>query len=547
MQFLNKPAAAICLTVAAAVAHAEDTAYDFNIPPQPVSQVLDALGKQTGLQPVYADKSIQGINSPGVKGRHSLREAVAKALAGTGLTFQFTAEKVVAIKVTSKEGVVRLAPVEVKASAMMGETDGYSVMQATTATKTNTLLLDTPMAVQAIPREILDDRQIVSIQEAVKNVSGVQTPPGVYYDVFQVRGFSTNNDTFRNGLKLNSVIGAEDIAFVDHVEIAKGPTGMLYGRIQPGGLVNIVTKKPQADFAASVQQQIGSWGQFRTVADVTGAANEDKSWLYRVIGVYDKGDSWVDFQHHENKALATYLNWRPSARFEANFQFEYYDQKTSNPGYTSQQIPVVGNRPANVPRNWTQNDPAMWSNWPNTVERTTLAFDWSYSFNDAWKLTHRFHYYTANEVQTYMLYQNFNSATNLLNRRISYNPVKRDQYSTNIDLAGEFKTGDITHKILFGLDYFDYRDNFGGYNESGATLNRVPAIDIFNPVYGNINVPGMQAFINGSSGNTLWKSTMKDTGLYLQDQIAFNERWELLLGGRYDIAKDASSTVYGSV
>lgn len=440
------------------------------------------------------------------------------------------------------EDATTLSTIEIRDAAE----NAYAVKKSRAGTKTDAAALETPVAVQVIPGDVLEDRQIVSIQEAVKNVSGVQTPTSVYYDVFAIRGFQTGSDTFRNGLKLNGVIGTEDMAFVDRVEVVKGPSSVLYGRIQPGGLVNIVTKKPRNDFSASVQQQFGSWGTLRTVGDVTGPVNEDKTLSYRLMGVYDKGDGFVDFQHHRNTAVAAYLNWRPSARFDANLQLEHYDQKMVSPAYSAQQIPYIGNRPAAVPRHWTQNDEVMWTEWPSTVKRTTLAFDWSHAFNDAWKITHRFNYHTADEVQTYLLYQGFNSKSNLMNRRISNNPVDREQYSTNLDLTGQFSTGAIKHRLLLGVDWFANDTKFTGYNESGSTLNRVPALNIFAPVYGNINVQTMQRYFDQASGNVLSRSRLRNTGFYVQDQIALGKNWEVLLGGRYDIAKNESSKIYGA-
>jgi iron complex outermembrane receptor protein len=126
MYHLNKPVAAICLAVASAFAQAQQATYDFNIPAQPASQVLDALAKQTGLQPFYADGAVKGVQSPGVKGKLSLREALDKALAGTGLTYQFTAEKAVAIKAVppgvdarkASADATELTPITVSASAV---------------------------------------------------------------------------------------------------------------------------------------------------------------------------------------------------------------------------------------------------------------------------------------------------------------------------------------------------------------------------------------------------------------------------------------------
>lgn len=423
----------------------------------------------------------------------------------------------------------------------------YKLDNATTATKSNTPILNTPMAVQIVPRAALDDKQVISAQEAVKFVSGVQMPTTPYYDNFLIRGFDNGGKTYRNGLHLYGIVGFEDLAFVDHIEIAKGPTSMLYGRVQPGGLVNYVTKKPEDVAAYSVQQQFGSWGQMRTTVDATGALDKEKTVLYRAIGTFDKGDSFIDYQHHQNWAGYGALTWRPNAEFEANLQFEHYDQKNTNPGYTAQQIPTIGNRPANLPRNWTQNDPAMWANFPGSVNRSLVYFDWTYKLGDNWKISQKFHYNTADEIQSYLLYQGFSAATGLMNRRISYNPFSREDFATNVDLSGEFYTGPLKHKVLLGVDWFDHTEDTFGYNESGSTLNRVPILNVFNPVYGNIDVAAMQGYINAASNNVLYRQHFRDTGVYVQDEISFNERLFVLMGGRYDIARDSASQVYGAV
>jgi Cu/Ag efflux protein CusF len=121
----------------------------------------------------------------------------------------------------------------------------YAAPESTTGTKIETPLLETPMAVQVVPRQVIEDRQASTTEEVVKNASGIQAGQNLFYDQFMVRGFySGYGTTFRNGLQLRSLNEVENIAFVDHVEVIKGPSPMLYGRVEPGGFVNIVTKKP---------------------------------------------------------------------------------------------------------------------------------------------------------------------------------------------------------------------------------------------------------------------------------------------------------------
>lgn len=165
MQHFNKPVAAICLAVASAFVQAQPATYDFNIPAQPVGQVLEALAKQTGLQPFYAEGAVKGAQSPGVKGKLSLREALDKALAGTGLTYQFTGEKSVAIKAAEK--VAELAAITVTSSAAKDATVGYQPKRSFAGTKTDTPLLETPMAVQVVTRELIDDQKAATVKSAL--------------------------------------------------------------------------------------------------------------------------------------------------------------------------------------------------------------------------------------------------------------------------------------------------------------------------------------------------------------------------------------------
>lgn len=447
--------------------------------------------------------------------------------------------------VAAAEDATQLPEVTVSASSLDG-IQGYAAKRASSATKTDTSLLETPIAVQVVPREVIDDRQPTSILEAVKNVSGIQAPPGGYYDNFYIRGFATSVDTYRNGLKLNSMRGVPDMAFVDHVEVAKGPSSMLYGRVQPGGIVNTVTKRPQAEAAYSLQQQFGSWNSTRTVLDATGGVNADNTLMYRVMGVYDQGESWVDFQKHDNKAGAAYLTWIPSSRFELNLQLEAYDKKMTNVAYTSQQIPVIGNRPANLPRNWTQNDPVMWSDFPATEKATLFSYDWTFAINDAWKLTNRLGYSELDDVQSMMTPLVFNAVTKTMTRRVNYNHIERKVLTTNIDLVGEFTTWDIKHKLLTGFDYVNHRTTYKGYRQSGAASTPgVPALNIYSPVYGNVNIAALHAAIDPSASNIVYFQNMDDIGAYVQDQVSIGNSWEILLGGRWDKTHDPVTKLVG--
>lgn len=162
----------------------------------------------------------------------------------------------------------------------------YIRSNASTANKLDTPIMETPFSVQVVPQQILKDQQIVNLQDATKNISGVQTSFGYgnLYQAFTIRGFETNN-VLRNGQRSAGGVGRSmvEMANVNSIEVLKGPAAMLYGRLDPGGMVNVITNKPQDSAYYSLQQQFGSYNMYRTTVDATGPINEDKTLLYRLI------------------------------------------------------------------------------------------------------------------------------------------------------------------------------------------------------------------------------------------------------------------------
>ena len=422
------------------------------------------------------------------------------------------------------------------------ETDYAPPGVSSSGTKTATAILDTPMAIQVVPRDVIDDRQERTSLDAVKNLSGVQPSTYQFYDQFLIRGFDSGyGTTFRNGLQLRGINEAVNMAFVDRIEVVKGPSSMLYGRIEPGGFVNIVTRQPQAEAAYNVDVQGGSWGLKRVTADATGKISDDGSLLYRVTGDFDKADSWVDFAHRDNKAVAATLAWRPNERFDASLQLEHYDYKTT---WLDAGIPAVGNRPANVPRNFSILFPESWSNYPYTAKRTLAAFEWSYRFNDAWKLTNRFHYVNSREDQqgVYATWWEFDGTNTIPGIQFTHTvDWTRETYGTNLDLTGEVHTGTLKHTLLLGVDWASFRDDTLG---STGDIPGAAPFDIFHPTYPSYLVQ-LRQLAAADATNVGWRDRSRDAGAYVQDQVDVGERWKVLVGGRYDQATDAYADVYG--
>ncbi len=490
-----------------------------------------------------------------------LRRASAGAFAlAFASSSSFAQEALPAIDVGAGDPAATTAPAPGPATAMTpqqarekAEDHAYVRTYSEAGTKTDMPILDVPRSIEVVPKQVMEDNQVITAQESVKFVSGVQSSSPLF-DIFLIRGFSTAQNTYRNGLKLFSVVDTEDPAFLDRTEILKGPASMLYGRIAPGGLVNFVTKRPQEEAAYSFQEQFGSWGLSRTTIDATGPLNNDKSLLYRLVGVYDRADSWVDFQSRSNGAVLGELAWKPNTKFESNLQFEYYNLTSDNIGGYGGQIPamalsyavpgIVG-RPANLPINFTQTDPGMLSNAPDQRERWLIYADWTYHFNDDWKVTNKAHYSHAIQDGEQLYFSAFNPATGIGTRQDVWSDLTQDTWSINLNVNGKFSTSVLKHDLLVGWDYYDLHQINKGDSPTANPTKVIPTLEIFAPYYGGVAWPVIQAEHFIAQGNIQARAKQLDSGYYVQDDISYNEQIHLLLGTRFDIAYDASSQIVG--
>jgi len=432
-----------------------------------------------------------------------------------------------------EEGPRVLAWCSAAGAGLGGRFTGYTPDFSTpaSATKDNTPLLITPANVQVVTRQTMDDHQDISVRDAIVGyVSSVQ-PPSIsadssnFYDGFNIRGFD-NVNIYRNDLRLWEVTGIPT-ANLQSIEILKGPAAMLYGRLEPGGIVNLVPKRPLDTPYTSIEEQFGSWGLTRTTIDSTAPVTADKTWLYRINLDYDRADSFTDFVNSQNIFIAPTITYHPNNQFRFNFDYEYQKSWFVD---NSMGIPAIGTRPAAIPIGRYLQDPAFTAVNPNRQERNLVGYDWTYDFNNDWSLTNRFAYNQQAYRQFLNTVNTFDEATGDLTRQVWDAHVHATTFATNLDLKGAFATGPVDHAVLIGTDYWNLSKNieaFSGVDDQGTSFG---PINIFAPVYqtsGYIPQAPQSYFPLREQWN----------GLYAQDMVSFlDNHIHVLLGGRYDWA-----------
>lgn len=418
---------------------------------------------------------------------------------------------------------------EAKAVQVTAQRETYKVERTTTATKTDTPIMETPFAIQVVPEQVMKDQQSTRLDQALNNVSGVFANQSFsLVESFTIRGFDTF-DYYREGTRFQSALsqaGRREMANLERIEVLKGPASILYGRIQPGGMINLVTKKPQAESYYSIQQQVGSYDFYRTALDATSKLNESGSLLYRFNMSYENRGSFREFVDDKKLFIAPVVQWKWSDRTQITFDGEYSKGKVK-PDYGTV---AIGTRPANLPieRNLGESfAKADYTAWLG-------GFNWSHEFNSQWKIQHRAYLQSTTEDDQVVLPLALQADNETLDRFFAgFQGNKHKTYTTSLDLTGRFDTLGLRHRLLVGGDYYQFK-NTGTIVDNFA----FPSINIFNPIHGGDPTPD-------PADNIAFDLREKWFGLYLQDQVELPFHLHLLAGLRYDSAEITSDSTFG--
>lgn len=423
-----------------------------------------------------------------------------------------------------------------------GPVDGYVATDSASATKTGTPLIETPQTVNVITSDQMRDQGVTSVSQALRYVPGVvaEYRPSTRYDSMFIRGFggggnNANYVSFWDGLRIPKGIGygipTIDPYFLERVEVIKGPSSVLFGQISPGGFVNLVSKRPTDERFGEVETVFGSHNHFQTNFDFGGALNEQGTVSYRLTGLYRQNESHIDFSDSERIAIAPEFTFRPSSATTLTVQAYY--QNDPEGGYYNG-LPGLGTlipyRGGQIRSDFNPGEPAF-----DAFEREqfSLAYFLEHHFNDVFTVRQNVRYTHLDSLFRSVSPAGYTPVgSSVIARRATHSEESFDAVTIDNQAEARFSTGHVHHTVLAGVDHY-YRD--GSRLEANAVTAGVPPIDFNNPIYGR-PIPDLSTFMRTTD------QTIRQTGLYLQDQLKF-DNFVFVLGGRYDWSDIETSNI----
>ncbi|WP_454869144.1 TonB-dependent siderophore receptor [Pseudomonas farris] len=503
----------------------------YNLPAAPLASTLNQIASQAGLALSLNPSLAAGKTSAPVKGQFDATGALREALRGTGLQLEQSSAGTYSL-VAVPEGVMALPETAVigleNAETAWSPVEGYVATRTAAGTKTDTALVEAPRSISVATRQQMEDRGVQNLDDAVRYMPGIVASSygsDTRADWLLVRGFEPTQ--FLDGLPLPKGVYAnpkQETWNLDRLALLRGPASSVYGQTPPGGLLDMVSRRPSAESSNEIQVQYGSDNHRQINFASTGKIDDEGRFLYGLSGVLRDSGTQVDHIDNKRYNIAPSLTWNidPDTKFTLLTQFTRDDT-----GITSQFLPVQGTKIrsplGDISHHKNLGDPD-WEYYDRTYYALGYAFE--HRLNDVWQFKQNLRY-TKTDLSFQALTPGaypFTQVDAEGNVGRSSTSVDEDisQFAVDNNFQGDFATGDIRHTLLIGLDHQRTNTNYTSIFGDGLTTN------VNNPIYGQpIGRPSRSTAFYDYDQKTY------QTGLYVQDQMALDQ-WRLTLGGRED-------------
>ncbi|QEY63632.1 TonB-dependent siderophore receptor [Metapseudomonas lalkuanensis] len=501
----------------------------YQLPSASLASTLNRIAADAGIVISVDPALTAGRTAPAVQGELTPLQALSQALQGSNLRLVQNGTDSYSLAPVADE-VMNLPDVNIDGSrnyeTAWGPTTGMVATRTAAGTRTDTAINEIPRSISVITREQLDSRPTLNLNDSLRYTAGVMSSgygSDSRADWLKVRGFVPTQ--FLDGLPLpvgsfaNPKIEPWNL---ERIAVLRGPASSVYGQTPPGGLLDMVSRRPREEQANEVELQAGSNEHKQINFDSTGKIDDEGQFLYRVSGTVRDSNTPIDHIPDKRYNIAPSLTWNINEDTRLTFLSQYTRDDT---GITGQFLPLQGTKIDSPFGDISHHKNLGEPDW-DFYDRTYYALGYSFEhrFNDVWQFRQNLRYTKSDLEFQAVNVATFNSidANGNVNRESGIVDEDISQFAVDNNFQADFSTGELDHTLLLGLDHQRANTNYRWLYGMG-----VPPINVNNPIYG--------ADMSGVTYFTMQDFNQKtyQTGLYIQDQIAL-DNWRLTLGGRED-------------
>jgi len=394
-------------------------------------------------------------------------------------------------------------------------------------------VLTIPQTISILGKEVIEQTASETVGDALRFVPGAQrdgSPLDAFGDNFLIRGFEANQTL--NGLYANSIQQPRDTIGIDRIEVLKGPASVLYGQLQPGAVVNVVTKQPQRAFAGAAALSYGRFNDLRATLDLTGPLTNGGDVRFRLTAAYDDADSFVDYWHREHVYVAPVLAFDIGEKTTITAEGFYTRNRLD--GFFNG-VPASGTVLANpngrLRRSLSLTDPTL---DPSIRENGNVQLRMEHHFSDSlrWRAAVDWTHERRDEANVLGIF-GWDVENRSLSRLLLDGGGKGNNWTVHHDVAADFSTGAIAHALVVGGDYATLRR---------TTPRRVfflPSLDLFDPSYSTDAPPPMSEVASLAQSV---RDRSHALGLFIQDRVTLTDQLKAIGGVRWSDFKQTSRT-----
>ncbi|QNK70968.1 TonB-dependent siderophore receptor [Variovorax sp. PAMC26660] len=514
----------------------------FEVPAGPLEDALNRFARQAGITLSFDPALVRGKQADALSGSLTITEGLAALLlphrleAARGSSGAYSVQPAAQAQAAGNAALPTLT-VTAEAEHADGPVHGYVAQRSATATRTDTPLIETPRAVTVVTREQMDDQAVHTVEQSLRYSAGVLTEVKGYdprLSSLTVRGFAPAE--FLDGFKLytsNAYSGwLIEPQGLERVELLKGP-GAVYDPAAPGGVINMVSKRPSAEAVREVGLSIGNNDRYQGSFDLGGALNADGSLMFRLNGLFRSSSGQTDFSRDDRNFIAPALTWKPSSRTKVTLLAEVTrDRMTPESAWPVGAL-ITPNPNGGIPRDRFVGEPGV-DHYNRNASSVTYLLE--HQLNDNWTLRQNARY-AALDIDYQQVYgESFQSDQRTLNRGVRRLVDKSRTSALDTQIEGRFRTGPVAHTLLLGMDYQRY------VSDKKSGVGPASSIDAFAPVYGApVTVPVIAPVLSATAlGSAVTTDGLTQRGLYVQDQMRSGP-WSLGLAVRRDQSRNSYS------